>query len=173
MSHTLHAFDFLAAPAKAAAGGGVVAAFGDEPFLKRLVLKELRRRVVGEDADVPVAAYDCSERLPDWRDVADELATVSLFGGGKPTAGGLGTGGRFCFGEPAKAGGLCRQAARRAACWFWMSMNGRRIRGYTRRWTNRDCRSTAGRRKRRGRARTSMRRRSHRWIVAGPNRSTG
>ena len=32
---------------------------------------------------MPVDAIDCSERLPDWRDVADELATVSLFGGGK------------------------------------------------------------------------------------------
>ena len=58
--------------------------FGDDAFLKRLVLKELRRRVVGEDADVPVASYDCQERMPDWRDVADELATASLFGGGGP-----------------------------------------------------------------------------------------
>jgi DNA polymerase-3 subunit delta len=83
LSHTFHAFDFLAAPVKHQPAG-VVAVFGDEPFLKRLVLKELRGLVVGEDADVPVDAYDCSERAPDWRDVADELATVSLFGGGKP-----------------------------------------------------------------------------------------
>jgi DNA polymerase-3 subunit delta len=39
---------------------------------------------VGDDADVPVAAFDCSERLPEWRDVMDELATASLFGGGGP-----------------------------------------------------------------------------------------
>jgi DNA polymerase III subunit delta len=83
MSHTIHAFDFLAEKAKQPPGG-VVAVFGDEPFLKRLVLRELRRLVVGEDADVPVDAYDCSEKVPDWRDVADELATGSLFGGGKP-----------------------------------------------------------------------------------------
>jgi DNA polymerase III subunit delta len=83
MSSTIHAFDFLAAPA-ASKLPWICAAFGDEPFLKRLVLRELRRRVVGEDADVPVAAYDCQERMPDWRDVADELATVSLFGGGGP-----------------------------------------------------------------------------------------
>ena len=83
MSHTIHAFDFLTAPANHQPAG-VVAVFGDEPFLKRLVMRELRRLVVGEDADVPVDAYDCSERTPDWRDVADELATVSLFGGGKP-----------------------------------------------------------------------------------------
>jgi DNA polymerase III subunit delta len=31
-----------------------------------------------------VDAFDCSERLPDWRDVADDLATASLFGGGRP-----------------------------------------------------------------------------------------
>src|SRR4051794_37903644 len=82
MSKTIHAFDFLSG----SAGNkpiGVCAAFGDEPFLKRLVLKELRRQVVGDDAVVPVAAYDCQDRMPDWRDVADELATASLFGGGK------------------------------------------------------------------------------------------
>ncbi len=80
---TLHAFDYLAAAAgqKPAA---VIAAFGDEPFLKRLVVNALRSQVVGEDADVPVATYDCGERAPDWRDVADELSTASLFGGGKP-----------------------------------------------------------------------------------------
>jgi DNA polymerase-3 subunit delta len=83
LSHTLHAFDFLAAPADHKPPG-VCAMFGDEPFLKRLVLKELRRLVVGDDPDVPVATYDCQERPPDWRDVADELATASLFGGGRP-----------------------------------------------------------------------------------------
>jgi DNA polymerase-3 subunit delta len=83
VSHTLHAFDLLAAPVKDKLSG-VCAVFGDDPFLKRLVLKELRQRVVGEDTDVPVASYDCQERQPDWRDVADELATASLFGGGGP-----------------------------------------------------------------------------------------
>lgn len=83
MSFTIHAFDFLASAANHKPAG-MIAVFGDEPFLKRLVLKELRKQVVGEDADVPVATYDCAERLPDWRDVADELATASLFGGGKP-----------------------------------------------------------------------------------------
>src|SRR5262245_58962687 len=83
MSNTRHVFDFLADR-----GGqkpaGVIAVFGDEAFLKRLVVKELRRQVVGEDADVPVAAFDCEERAPEWRDVMDELATASLFGGGGP-----------------------------------------------------------------------------------------
>jgi DNA polymerase III subunit delta len=83
MSKTVHAFEFLSVAAQSKPPGACVA-FGDEPFLKRLVLKELRCRVLGDDADVPVASYDCEERLPDWRDVADELATVSLFGGGGP-----------------------------------------------------------------------------------------
>jgi DNA polymerase-3 subunit delta len=75
--------DFLAAPPNATPCG-VCAVFGDEPFLKQLVLKALRTQVIGDDKDVPVDTYDCSERLPDWRDVADELATGSLFGGGGP-----------------------------------------------------------------------------------------
>ena len=62
----------------------MIAVFGDEPFLKRLVLKEMQRQVMGDDPDVPVTTHDCNERLPDWRDIADELATTSLFGGGKP-----------------------------------------------------------------------------------------
>src|SRR5438093_1108585 len=83
MSQPVHALDFLATPANQKPAA-VCALFGDEPFLKRLVLKELRQLIVGADADVPVAAYDCEDRMPDWRDVADELATASLFGGGGP-----------------------------------------------------------------------------------------
>ena len=83
LSHTLHALDFLAAgaPAKVPA---LCAVFGDDAFLKGLVLKEMRRLVLGDHADAPAAAYDCQERMPQWRDVADEVATVSLFGGGGP-----------------------------------------------------------------------------------------
>src|SRR6476660_6471554 len=83
MTGTVHAFEFLPTPGVQKLPP-VIAAFGDEPFLKRLVLKELRKSVVGDDEDVPVATYDCQDRMPDWRDIADELATVSLFGGGKP-----------------------------------------------------------------------------------------
>jgi DNA polymerase III subunit delta len=79
MSHTIHAFDFLSGPA--AKIPAVCVAFGDEPFLKRLVLKKMRQSIVGDDPDVPVAMYDCQDRMPDWRDVADELVTASLFGG--------------------------------------------------------------------------------------------
>jgi DNA polymerase III subunit delta len=83
MSNTVHAFEFLGAAAEQKPAG-VCAVFGDEPFLKGLVLKELRRQLTGEDGDVPVTSRDCEERLPEWRDVADELATASLFGGGGP-----------------------------------------------------------------------------------------
>lgn len=83
MSNTIHAFDFLASAASARLPA-VLAVFGDDAFLKRLVLKEVRRRVLGDEEDVPVAAFDASERAPEWRDVADELATVSLFGNGRP-----------------------------------------------------------------------------------------
>ena len=83
MSGTIRVIDFLSTSTKAKVPR-VCAVFGDEPFLKRLVLRELRERIVGADAEAAVASYDCQERLPDWRDVADELATASLFGGGGP-----------------------------------------------------------------------------------------
>jgi DNA polymerase-3 subunit delta len=81
MVGTVPVLEFLAAsdPPRPA---GVCVLFGDEPFLKRLALAAVRKSIVGDDRDVPVTSHDCEERLPDWRDVADELATVSLFGGG-------------------------------------------------------------------------------------------
>jgi DNA polymerase-3 subunit delta len=81
LANTRPALDFLAGPQQSAA---VCALFGDEPFLKQLVLKQLLRQAMGGEGDGLVDAYDCAERIPDWRDVADELATGSLFGGGKP-----------------------------------------------------------------------------------------
>jgi DNA polymerase-3 subunit delta len=82
VSHAVHAFDYLSSPAGTPAP--VIAVFGDEPFLKRLVVAKLKQEIIGDEADTPVQSHDCGERAPDWRDVADELATVSLFGGGKP-----------------------------------------------------------------------------------------
>ena len=81
MLGTLPVLEFLSA-ASAPRPTGVCVLFGDEPFLKRLALQTVRKLVVGDDRDVPVTSHDCEERMPDWRDVADELATVSLFGGG-------------------------------------------------------------------------------------------
>ena len=83
MSQATHVFDFLAAPADQKLKP-VIVAFGDEPFLKKLALDELRRQVLGAASDTPFTSYDCQEKVPDWRDVVDELATASLFGGSGP-----------------------------------------------------------------------------------------
>ncbi len=76
---TTHAFDFLAEPNFSSP---VVVAFGDEPFLKRLVLQSLRDQVLGDDEDTPYATFE--GKGTEWRDVVDEVSTVSLFGGGRP-----------------------------------------------------------------------------------------
>jgi DNA polymerase-3 subunit delta len=85
MSSTIHAFDYLAAKPGKHPPAGVCALFGDEPLLKRLVLERVRREVLGDDADdVPYVTREGD--LAEWRDVHDELATVSLFGAGKRLA---------------------------------------------------------------------------------------
>ena len=76
MANVAHAFDFLTdedviiPPA--------CAAIGDDRFLKGLVLAELQRRLVDEDG--AITQFE-GGRVP-WRDVVDELCTVSLFGAG-------------------------------------------------------------------------------------------
>lgn len=81
MSNIVHAFDYLAAAADSPAP--VCVAFGDELFLKRLVLRRLRTAVLGGEQDeVPFAQFE--GKSVEWRDVMDELSTVSLFGGGRP-----------------------------------------------------------------------------------------
>lgn len=80
MPSTIHAFDYLAHPGDHPVEAGVCALFGDEPLLKRLALAALQREILGEDEDAPCRAFDGPQA--DWRDVRDELCTVSLFGGG-------------------------------------------------------------------------------------------
>lgn len=80
MSRTVHIFDYLEAPANYPPGG-VCVLFGDEPFLKQLGRETLRRQLLGDASeDTPVASFVGDEAR--WRDVVDELSTVSLFGGG-------------------------------------------------------------------------------------------
>jgi DNA polymerase-3 subunit delta len=82
MGATRNVFDFLADTAKPPSVSTCVL-FGPELFLKRLALDELRRRLLtseGQAADVPVTTYD--GETANWRDVAGELSTLSLFGGG-------------------------------------------------------------------------------------------
>ncbi|MDA1052218.1 MAG: DNA polymerase III subunit delta [Planctomycetota bacterium] len=76
MSNTIHAFDFLAQPSEAVPP--VVVLFGSESFLKRLATRSLRQAVVG-DNDAPFATLEGT--ATQWRDVIDELSTMSLFGG--------------------------------------------------------------------------------------------
>lgn len=60
---------------------GVCVVSGDEPFLKRLVLKRLRAAVLEADSDDDFSFHACDGDEVEWRDVLDELSTVSLFGG--------------------------------------------------------------------------------------------
>jgi DNA polymerase-3 subunit delta len=79
MSNTLHVFDFLSQAGTLPAA--VTILFGDEPFLKRLALKQLVARQFGDDDDAHYATFR-GDVL--WRDVADELSTLSLFGSDRP-----------------------------------------------------------------------------------------
>ncbi len=81
MANALDALDFLAHPDKHLAKG-VCALFGDEPFLKRLVLAELKEQVLsGDDAEFSVGHFAGGDVT--MRDVSDALATRALFGGGR------------------------------------------------------------------------------------------
>lgn len=75
---TIHAFDYLAEPSKHAPAA-VNVLFGDDAFLQALVLKQLRGALVDGREDVQFSTF--ASQSP-WRDVADELSTGSLFGGG-------------------------------------------------------------------------------------------
>ena len=81
MSHTFHALDYLATPDEFRPAA-VCVVFGDDPFLRRQALTALKQHALDGD-DSPVTTYDCQERMPQWRDVIDELSTHSLFGGGR------------------------------------------------------------------------------------------
>jgi DNA polymerase-3 subunit delta len=80
MSQRVHVFDFLESPQDHTAKS-VCVLFGDEPFLKRLARMEIQRQVLGDDEDGFSTSLDGSQAA--WRDVVDELSTVSLFGGGR------------------------------------------------------------------------------------------
>ena len=71
-----HAFDFLDEPA--AATPPFVVLYGDKPFLQQLALEHILQPLIGDDSDGSIHAIEGD--ATDWRDVNDELATVSLFG---------------------------------------------------------------------------------------------
>lgn len=78
-SDAVSALDFLG-EAQAKPLPPIVAVFGDEAFLKRLVLVELKRRAAGDDGDLSCTELDGDKAI--WREAADELSTFSMFGGG-------------------------------------------------------------------------------------------
>jgi DNA polymerase-3 subunit delta len=81
MAGVISALDYLDGPA-AHPPARVCVLFGDEPFLKRLALTEVRQAVLGGgDAEFSLARFD--GRQAPLRDVLDELSTVALFGGGR------------------------------------------------------------------------------------------
>jgi DNA polymerase-3 subunit delta len=80
MPKALHAIDYLADPDQHPPRP-VCVVFGDEPFLKRHALVQLRRQVLpGDDAEFSLAAFDGPKS--ELRDVLDELETMAMFGGG-------------------------------------------------------------------------------------------
>ncbi len=81
MSKPLDALDYLAQPAKYPVVG-ICVLFGDESFLKRQVLGELKEQVLqGDDAEFSVSVFNGREAT--LRDVMDALSTRALFGGGR------------------------------------------------------------------------------------------
>jgi len=81
MTKPLRAFDYLAAPDKHPPRP-VCVLFGDEPFLRRESLLQIRSAVLGcDDGDFSLSAFEGQKS--ELRDVLDELATVAMFGGGK------------------------------------------------------------------------------------------
>lgn len=74
---SLHVFDYLANP-KEFPAAAITVFWGTESFLRQLAVAELRAELNGGDQDAPYATFD-GEKV-EWRDVVDELATVSLFG---------------------------------------------------------------------------------------------
>ncbi|MDP7014308.1 MAG: hypothetical protein QGG36_00770, partial [Pirellulaceae bacterium] len=73
----IHVFDFLDADL---ATRPVCVLFGDEPFLRGLALAKLRRQLAG-DGELFESSFPADVA---WRDVHDEVSTLSLFGGDNP-----------------------------------------------------------------------------------------
>lgn len=77
----IEALDFLAQPAKHPPQP-VCVLFGDESFLKRQVLGQLKEIILsGDDAEFSVSTFNGREL--ELRDVLDALSTRALFGGGR------------------------------------------------------------------------------------------
>jgi DNA polymerase III subunit delta len=60
------------------AAGPLYVVFGDEPFLKRQVLRAIRQRVLGADGDEQAVSVYAGDKAT-WAEVFDELETVPFF----------------------------------------------------------------------------------------------
>ncbi len=81
MAKSVHAVAYLAAPAKHAPEA-VNVVFGNDAFLKRLVLSVLKKNSLGsDDAGFSLAVFEGEKTV--LKDVLDELSTVAMFGGGR------------------------------------------------------------------------------------------
>jgi DNA polymerase-3 subunit delta len=81
MPDTISAFEFLAKPPITDVSS-ICVLFGEEPLLKREALERIRAAVLPEeDAELSLTKFD--GRQVELREVLDELATVSMFGGGR------------------------------------------------------------------------------------------
>lgn len=79
MAKALHAFDYLAAPGDHCPQP-VNVVFGDEGFLKRHVLANLKKQALGtSDADFSLTVFEGKQA--ELADVLDELSTMAMFGG--------------------------------------------------------------------------------------------
>ncbi len=84
MAKKLHAIDYLAKVDKYPPRE-VCAVFGDEPFLRRQVILQIRADVLGgDDADFSLSTFE--GRKAELRDVLEELSTLAMFGGGRRLA---------------------------------------------------------------------------------------
>ena len=81
MPKAVHALDYLESPEKHPARP-VCVLFGDEKFLKRQVLGQLRQEVLGGgEGEFSLSEFEGRTAL--LRDVLDELATLAMFGGNR------------------------------------------------------------------------------------------
>jgi DNA polymerase-3 subunit delta len=81
MTKPIDAVDYLAHPQKFPAAA-VCVAYGDETFLQRQVLTELRQAVLGSD-DGTFSLSTFAGAAVTLRDVLDELSTAAMFGTGR------------------------------------------------------------------------------------------
>lgn len=82
MSNVLSAIDFIAEP-EGVQVPPVCLLVGDEHFLRRRALTELKHAVLGgEEAEFGLTEFTGDKSL-EFRDVLDELSTVAMFGGDK------------------------------------------------------------------------------------------